>query len=148
MTVEIVISSAVVGAIISLIGNIIAAKIAQRTAVKTAQETTNHEIKKLEKTWEREDVVSSDEEFAEMACAVAKYVHRNTIDNGVDATGKVASVRSKEHGELGRILDSLHENLDKRDLEGSAAALSKAIEEKRRLKGDAGNHPHPDIKDK
>ena len=133
MTIEIAISSAVVGAIVSFVGNIIAAKIAQKTAIKAAQEATAQEIKKLERTWEREDIVSSDEEFAEMSCAVSKYIHRNTIENGTDAVGKVASIRSKEHGELGRILDALHKCLDDRDLDGASKELTKAIDEKRRL---------------
>lgn len=81
MTIEIIISSAVVGAVISLIGSIITAKIAQKTAIKAAQEATNQEIKKMERTWEREDIVSSDEEFAAMAEAVGKYVHRNNFEN-------------------------------------------------------------------
>lgn len=135
MTIKIFVSAAVVSAVITLIGNIIAAKIAQRTAIKTAQETTNQEIKKLEKTWEREDLVSSDEEFSAMATAVARYIHRNSIENGIDAAGKVAGVRSKEHGEMGRILDALHTSIDDRNLERAALKLSQAIDEKRKIKG-------------
>lgn len=135
MTITIVISAAVVSALISLIGNIISAAIAHRTALKTAQETANQEIKQLEKTWEREDIVSSEEEFAAMAAAVAKYIHRNTIDNGVDAAGKVAGVRSKEHGDLGKILDTLHKSIDDRDPEKAALALSEAIDAKRKIHG-------------
>lgn len=135
MTIKIVISAAVVSALISLIGNIISAMIAHKTALKTAQETANQEIKQLEKTWEREDIVSSEEEFAAMAAAVAKYIHRNTIDNGVDAAGKVAGIRSKEHGKLGNILDALHKSIDNRDLEKAAMSLSAAIDAKRKING-------------
>ena len=145
MTIKIFISAAVVSAVITLIGNIIAAKIAQKTALKTAQETTNQEIKKLERTWEREDVVSSDEEFAEMACAVAKYIHRDIIGHGVDAAGKVAAIRSKEHGELGNILDALHKSLDDRDLDRAEKELTKAINEKRRLKDSSGKRAQAEI---
>ena len=135
MTIEIIISSAVVGAVISLIGSIITAKISQKTAIKAAREAANQEIKKMERTWEREDIVSSDEEFAAMAGAVARYIHRETIDNGADAAERVSAIRSKEHGELGRILDTLHTCLDERDLARADRELSKAIDEKRRLKG-------------
>lgn len=135
MTIEIIISSAVVGAVISLIGSIITAKIAQKTAIKAAQETTNQEIKKLERTWEREDIVSSDEEFAAMAGAVGRFIHRTSYENGEDATEKVAAIRSKEYGTLGSILDCLHKSLDARDYERAERELSKAIDEKRRLKG-------------
>ena len=135
MTFEIFVSSAVVSTVFGFAGNLIAAKIAQKTAIKTAQETATQEIKKMERAWEREDLVSSDEEFSAMATAVARYVHRNSMENGVDAAGKVAGVRSKEHGEMGRILDALHNSIDDRDLEKAAQELSKAIEEKRRIKG-------------
>mgnify|MGYP003290777720 CR=1 FL=1 len=135
MTIEIAISSAVVGAIVSFVGNIIAAKIAQKTAIKAAQEATAQEIKKLERTWEREDIVSSDEEFAAMAGAVGRYIHRDTIDNGAAAAERVSYIRSKEHGELGIILDRLHASLDERDLERADHELTNAINEKRRLKG-------------
>lgn len=137
MTIEIVVSSAVVSAFITLIGTIVSAKTAQKTAIKAAQETANQEIKKLERTWEREDIVSSDEEFSAMASAVAMYVHRDSAENGVNAAGKVAGVRSKEHGELGHILDSLHKSIDDRNLEKAAENLSRAIDEKRKIKGHA-----------
>lgn len=135
MTFEIFVSSAVVSTIFGFVGNIIAAKIAQNTAVKAAQETATQEIKRMERTWEREDLVSSDEEFAAMTAAVARYVHRNTIEHGIDAAGKVAGVRSKEHGEMGRILDALHKSIDDRDQEKAALEMSKAIDEKRKIKG-------------
>lgn len=135
MTFEIFVSSAVVSTVFGFIGNIIAAKIAQKTAIKTAQETATQEIKKMERTWEREDLVSSDEEFSAMTTAVARYVHRNSIEHGVDAAGKVAGVRSKEHGEMGKILDDLHKSIDDRNLEQAAIELSKAIDEKRKIKG-------------
>lgn len=134
MTIKIYVSAAVVSAVITLIGNLVAAKIAQRTAIKAAQETTNQEIKKLERTWEREDVVSSDEEFAEMAKTVAQYVHRDTIQHGSAAVGLVASVRAKEYGELGQILDALHKALDDRDLARAERELTKAINKKREIK--------------
>lgn len=135
MTFEIVVSSAVAGAVVSLIGSIITAKIAQNAARDTAKETANQEIKKLEKTWEREDIISSEEEFSAMANAVARYIHQNTLNNGVDAAGKVAGVRSKEHGKIGRILDELHKSIDDRDLEKAALNLSEVIDAKRKIKG-------------
>lgn len=135
MTFQIIVSSAVAGAIVSLIGSIITAKIAQNTARETAKETANQEIKKLEKTWEREDIISSEEEFAAMADAVARCIHRNTVDNGVDAAGKVAGIRSKERGALGEILDDLHKSITDRDLPKAGKELSKAIDEKRRIRG-------------
>lgn len=134
MTIKIIISSAIVSAVIAAIGGIITTMITQRSTRKIAQETANQELKKMERTWEREDVVSSDEEFAAMASAAAKYIHRGTIQRANEAIGLVASVRAKEYGELGRILDSLHYSLDKRDLESAERELTKAINKKRELK--------------
>lgn len=134
MTIKVFVSAAVVSAIITLIGNIIAAKIAQKTALKTAQETTNQEIKKLEKTWEREDIISSEDEFSAMANAVARYIHRDTTTNASEAVGLVASVRSKEYGELGQILDTLYDALASRDTVRANDALTKAINKKREIR--------------
>lgn len=134
MTIKVFVSAAVVSAIITLIGNIIAAKIAQRTALKTAQETTNQEIKKLERTWEREDIVSSDDEFAEMAAAVAKFVHHNSYEHRDKAVAKVAAVRSKESGCLGEDLDLLYDAIRMNKQLEADQYLTMAINEKRDIK--------------
>lgn len=135
MNFEIVISSAIVSAIISVLGNIITAKIAQRTAEKTAQQTANREIEKMELTWKREDFVSSDDEFAEMASASARFVHGSSDSAQRDALEKVASVRSKENGEIGRILDDLYAQIRSGNQDAANDSLTKAINEKRSTKG-------------
>lgn len=40
-----------------------------------SRQLTKVEIEKMQRTWEREDVVSSDDEFAQMAESVAVYIH-------------------------------------------------------------------------
>lgn len=134
MTFKIFISSAIVSAIITTFGTIIAAKIAQKTARETAQETANQEIKKMERTWEREDLVSSDEEFAEMASIVSKYVSFGTGAWSDEAIAKVAAIRSKEKGELGKIMDDLYKCIMDDMYVNADRLLTKAINEKRRLK--------------
>ena len=134
MNIKIIISSAIVSAIVAALGGIITTIINQRSARKIAQEAANQEIRKMERTWEREDVVSSDEEFAEMAKAVAQYIHRNTIPNSHEAIGLVASIRAKEYGELGKILDELQKAIDIHDLPRADRELTKAINKKRELK--------------
>lgn len=131
MTIRIYISAAIISAIITVVGNIISAKIAQRTALKTAQEATNQEIKKLEKTWEREDIVSSDEDFAEMVKAVAKVCDYYCLDNQQDAISKVASIRSKERGRLGDTLDDLYQAVKAEDFDAANMYLTFAIDYKR-----------------
>ena len=60
-------------------------------------------------TWNREDTVSSDEEFAKMVSAVSRFVYYNCGTNQEDALVKVAAVRSKENLLLGMILDQLYD---------------------------------------
>lgn len=132
---KIVISSAVVSAVIAAIGGIITTVITQRNTREIAQETATQEIKKMERTWEREDMVSSEEEFSEMANAVARYIHRNTLAHANEAVGLVASIRAKEYGELGQILDALYAALDACDTARADKELTKAIDKKRELRG-------------
>ena len=134
MTIEIFISSAIVSAFIATIGSIITAKITQKTAVKTAEDTANKEIEKLERTWQREDVVSSDEEFGEMASAVASFVHMSNGAFSLDAAKAVASIRSKETGELASTLDLLYKSIQDDDYPKADMLLSEAIAEKRKVK--------------
>lgn len=134
MTFKIFISSAIVSAVISVIGGIINTVLTQRNARNIAQDAATQEIKKLERTWEREDLVSSDEEFAAMAAAVAGYVGHSLDSYRRDALKLVASVRSKECGNIGSILDNLYQCLRRNDVQGVDQTLTMAIDEKRSLK--------------
>ena len=134
MTFKIFISSAIVSAVISVIGGIITTVITQRSARNIAQDAANQEIKKLERTWEREDLVSSDDEFATMAAAVAGYIGNCIEPNRNDSLRLVASVRSKESGNIGMILDDLYQYIKARDAKAADQTLTMAIDEKRRLK--------------
>lgn len=134
MDLQTIISSAVISTCISVIGSIIVATITRRAAIRTAKETASHEMDKLQRTWDHDDVVSSDEEFAEMASIVSKFASMETGAWDIDALSKVAEVRSRESGTLGSILDDLYRSIKNNDFSGTDALLSKAIEEKRRLK--------------
>lgn len=131
---EIFISSTIVSATIAVIGNIVTTKMANKAARKTALETANREIEKMERTWQREDLVSSDEEFAKMASAVASFVYYGSGHMQVEALQEIASIRSKEGGTLAKILDTLYVYVKDDQHESADATLSKAIEEKRRIK--------------
>lgn len=130
MKFEFFISSAVVTAIASLVSAVISALISKRTAENTA----NKEIEKLKLGWEREDIISSDEEFAEMARSVSQAIDYCNFSNKQEAIGLVASVRSKEYGELGVILDRLYCAIKSENLTEANEQLSKAIDKKRSLK--------------
>lgn len=129
-----IISSAVISTIITVIGSVIVAHISRKTAVETAKETASHELEKLERTWDHDDIVSSDDEFAEMAALISKFVCLATGAWNIEALSKVAEVRSRESGNLGNILDTLYVSIEQCNYSETNALLTKAIDEKRRLK--------------
>ena len=134
MDLQTIISSAVVSTAITVIGSIIVAHISRKAAIGTAKETASRELEKLERTWNHDDIVSSDDEFAEMAALVSKFV---CFANGgwqVDALSKVAEVRSRESGKLGDILDKLYVRIGQQYYRETDVLLAEAIAEKRRLK--------------
>lgn len=137
MKFEFFISSAAITAIASLVSAIISAYIAKRTAETTA----NKEIEKMELKWAREDIVSSDTEFGEMSRAVAKLFHYGHGDINIEqeAIGQIAYVRSKEHGELGQILDELYSAVKNSDYIVGEELLAKAISKKREIKLSSGS---------
>lgn len=85
-------------------------------------------------TWEREDIVSSDDEFAEMASAVAKFVQTNSVSYQRTAMEKVAAIRSKEVGTLGQLLDDLYRDLQSGVSTSADARLTQVINQKREAK--------------
>lgn len=102
-----------------------------------SRSTANKEIEKLQLSWEREDIISSDDEFADMTGAVAKYVSHNTSSNQRDAIERVASVRSKETGTLGRLLDELYIDVKSNNINNADIHLSQVIDQKREAKSKA-----------
>lgn len=134
MYVKIIISSAVVSALIAFLGTVFSAREARKSARETAQEIANKEIEKMKLSWQREDLVSSDEEFAEMASVVAKFC---AFANGAwsdEAIEKVGAIRSKECGTLGQIMDDLYDSVKHDRFHEADKHLTAAINEKRRIK--------------
>ena len=84
--------------------------------------------------WERDDVVSSDDEFADMSSAVAAYAQDHWPDKQGIAMSKVAALRSKESGELGRQLDELYTVVEHGSSKEINLSLTKVIEQKREAK--------------
>ena len=134
MTFEIFISSAIVSAAITVVGNIVMARITAKSAERTAKDAAANEIEKMQLTWNREDTVSSDDEFAEMAAVVSKWAVWKTGAWDADAIEKVSSIRAKEIGALGDIMDELYACIDSRMFDRGNELLTKAINERRRIK--------------
>lgn len=99
-----------------------------------SRSTANKEIEKMKLSWEREDVVSSEDEFSGMASAVAKFVDNNTSRNRANAMEQVAAIRSKEVGVLGRLLDELYLSVQTGDTSEADIRLSQVIDQKRETK--------------
>lgn len=133
MTFEIFVSSAVVSTVFGFIGNIIAAKIAQKTAIKEAQEAAIQEIKKMERVWEREDIISSDAEFSEMIRMSILFALRTNIGQP-DVLANIGAVRAKECGELAGALDDLYRAVKGYAYEDADRCVDRAIELKRKLR--------------
>lgn len=94
----------VVCALITVGGTLLSSLI----AFLVSRTTANKEIEKMKLTWNREDTVSSDEEFAAMASAVALYVSCRISHYQSDAMERLAALRASETGELSQSLDNLY----------------------------------------
>ena len=125
--------------IVTVLGTVISALI----AYFVSRSTTNKEIEKMKLTWEREDIISSDDEFADMAAATAKFVHINSSQNRSNALSKIAVLRSKEVGSISSLLDCLYYAVRSDNQSQADAALTSVIEEKRRAKSKS-NAPNRD----
>lgn len=120
-------STEVICALIAVGGTLLSALVSYAVSRSTA----NREIEKMQLTWEREDVVSSDDEFAEMSSLVAQFVQSNRTTHQREALAKIAAIRSKESGSLASILDDLYSAVRSGDILSSDACLSRVIDEKR-----------------
>lgn len=123
-------TSEVICTLITVAGVIISALISYAISRSTA----NKEIEKMQMSWEREDVISSDDEFANMAGSVAKFINHNAPSNQRNAIEQVASVRSKETGVLGRLLDELYMDINYGNVNDADIHLSQVIDQKREAK--------------
>ena len=99
-----------------------------------SRSTANKELEKMKLTWEREDVVSSEDEFAGMASAVAKFVDYNNSRSRAHAMEQVAAIRSKEVGVLGHLLDELYFSVQSGNTSEADIRLSQVIDQKREAK--------------
>ena len=130
ITIDVMITSAVAGTICTTIGGIITAVIARKAAKDAAKETANQEIAKLEHTWKREDTLSSDDEYGEMAKLVVLYTTGVAI-GPYDALAAIAALRMKEHGEIATVLDLLYYAIKCRDCAEADIQLDNLISVRR-----------------
>lgn len=126
----------VVYALISLAGAVVSSVLAYFISKSSAQ----REIEKMRIGWEREDSLSSDEEFTEMVIAVTRYISSKEKADEIVALEKINSLRSKELGELFFQLNLMQRIINIRDLDGQPdfqfldECLSDAIKQRRKSK--------------
>ncbi len=134
-------TSEVVCSLIALAGTVLSALIAYFVSRSTA----NKEVEKLKLTWEHEDLVSTDDEYAEMAASVSEFIlcHYGSIQR--KALARVASIRSKETSEIAILLDSLYQAIRDWKLDDADALLTQVVEKKRESKcnADASKRNNP-----
>lgn len=130
MTIELICALVTVG------GTIVSALIAWLVSRSTA----NKEIEKMKLSWEREDIISSDDEFADMCSASAKYIAVPYDSHKVDSMGRIAALRAKESGQIAEHLDFLYESIRRSDRDSANAMLSKVVEEKRKSSRNANTN--------
>lgn len=122
--------SEVVCAIIAACGTVVSALIAWFVSRSAASK----EIEKMRLTWDREDLVSSDDEYAEMASLVSTYIHYRNGGSQVKALAKVGALRSKENGPIAEDLDGLYEAIETGTVLRVDEFLTKVINTKRETK--------------
>lgn len=130
MPFHVTISPELACSLISVAGVALSAFVSKRTAENVA----NKETEKMKLKWEREDVVSSDEEFAAMVDAAAKTIAHPSSENYPVAVGRIAAIRSKEIGTLGELMDELYKTIRSLDYEKADEWLTKIIKQKRLMK--------------
>lgn len=98
-----------------------------------SRSSASREIKRLRLEWEREDVVTSEDDFSEMAGAVSEFIRRNDVETLSKAARLVGQIRAKETGKLGECLDTLFSVLSpEKPKPEISLALSAVIDEKRK----------------
>lgn len=123
-------SSVVICTIITTIGVIVSALV----SLFVARSTAANEIKKMQLSWEREDAVSSDDEFAAMVSASVKYANTEDDELLIDTLQRVASLRAKAIGEIAKIYDLLYFTVQRSDYTGIDKVLTELLNKKREIK--------------
>ena len=126
-------SSEITCAIITTVGLIMSTLI----SLFVARSTATNEIKKMRLSWEREDTVSSDDEFAAMASAVATYICCDVLLNHIDAMAKISALRAKEGAELSKHLDELYFAVREERHNQIDPLLTELLNKKREIKSNA-----------
>ena len=132
-------TSETISTLISALGVILSAVV----SLLVARSTAANEIKKMQLSWEREDTISSDDEFTAMVSAAVKYANTEDDDLMIDTLQKVASLRAKAIGEIAKTYDVLYLAVQRSNYTGIDKILSELLNQKRDAHGNPlDSHTH------
>lgn len=94
----------IICALIAVTGTLVSAVISFWVSKFSAEK----EIQKMKLEWKRQDIVSSDEDFLDMAVAVSRFIQMQTSKTHTEAIAAVTKIRAKESGTIADSLDSLY----------------------------------------
>lgn len=117
------------GVLLSTLGSLFISKIA-----------ASKEIKKIKLEFEHNDNATLATELSDALAAAAKYSSKPITMYHTDAVSKVAAVRVRYGGELGRLLDVLYGDLTDGNCGGIDRTLALLVEEKRKCEANQGVH--------
>lgn len=117
------------GVLLSTLGSMFVSRIA-----------ASKEIKKLKLEFEHNDNATLAAELSDALAAAAKYSSKPITMYRTDAVSKIAAVRVRYGGELGRLLDVLYSNLSDGNCGNIDRTLALLVEEKRKCEADHGIH--------
>ena len=126
----------IVCALIAVVGTLASAAISFWVSKSSAEK----EIQKMKLEWSRQDIVSSDEDFSDMAVAVSVFIQKQTSKTHTDAVAAVTKIRAKESGTIADSLDALYAAIGRRgsgcspNLEQIDRLLSEILKQKRNAK--------------
>ena len=97
--------------LITIAGSVITVLISNRNAKIQARSTASDEVEKMTRTWQREDKLSSEEEFKAVCETIAAYLHDGTSDSQGEALVNIAGMRATTNGQLAEVLDGIYETI-------------------------------------
>lgn len=130
MNFEFLTTPAAITAICSLISAVVSALISKLTA----ESVSNKEIRKMKLSWVREDMVSTDDDFAEMIKAITTFLYYRDDRSQLDALQSISVVRAKENGALAPLVDDVYHCVQVNQYDAAEKLTSELISIKRIIK--------------
>lgn len=124
---KITLSTEVLCTIITVCGVVISALI----SLLSAHYSASKELKKIERTWAREDETASASEFSEAMRVAILFAMKYNIPQ-YDVLAPIGALRAKESGELADVLDQLYDAVKRRDHSEADRCIDTAINLRRK----------------